>query len=205
MFVDQSFGELARIRVFRRSKRSWECRNVLDKKQDLDKWLIIGDPGGESFSNPGRRGMKSLTTAGKKFRRRIVSQDSGIALISPKSMHKPNGYSHVAKVNTGNPVFIAGQVALDASGTIVGKDNFRAQAQQVFENLKAAVEAAGGSFRDIVKLNIYVVDNSGLPEYREVRDHYIDTKNPPASTAVQVAALFRPEFLIEVEAIAVVP
>jgi enamine deaminase RidA (YjgF/YER057c/UK114 family) len=120
-------------------------------------------------------------------------------------MHRPNGYAHLAKVKSGTPVFIAGQVALDPSGHLVGPGDFRAQAQQVFENLKSAVEAAGGSFSNIAKLNVYVVDRSHLPQYREVRDQFIDIKNPPASTAVQVAALFRPEFLIEVEAVAVVP
>ena len=125
-----------------------------------------------------------------------------VHLISPKSMHKPVGYSHAAKVDDGKPVFIAGQVALDASGDLVGRGDFGAQTQQVFENLKRAVEAAGGGFSDIIKLNVYVVDVSRLPEYREVRDRFIDPQKPPASTAVQVAALFRPEFLIEVEAIA---
>ena len=120
-------------------------------------------------------------------------------------MHKPVGYSHAAKVNAGKMLFIAGQVAMDASGNVVGGDDFRAQTQQVFENLKKIVQAAGGSFRDIVKLNVYFVDRSQLPHYREVRDLFIDVKNPPTSTAVQVAALFRPEFLIEVEAIAVLP
>lgn len=130
---------------------------------------------------------------------------ASVQMICPDTIHKPVGYSHVAKTNGGVPVFIAGQVALDTSGKLVGAGDFRAQAQQVFENLKAAVEAAGGTFSNIVKLNIYVVDTSRLSEYREVRDRYIDLQNPPASTAVQVAALFRPEFLIEVEAVAVLP
>ena len=128
---------------------------------------------------------------------------NSVHLFSPKSMHKPVGYSHIAKVDDGKPVFIAGQVALDASGNLVGRKDFRAQTEQVFENLKTAVEAAGGSFSSIVKLNVYVIDATRLPEYREVRDLYIDVQNPPASTAVQVAGLFRPEFLIEVEVMAV--
>jgi 2-iminobutanoate/2-iminopropanoate deaminase len=132
-----------------------------------------------------------------------MSDHPAFELISPVSMHRPNGYSHLARVNRGTPVFIAGQVALDTSGHLVGPGDFRAQTQQVFENLKAAVEAAGGTFSNIVKLNVYVLDRSRLLEYREVRDQFIDVKNPPASTAVQVAALFRPEFLIEVEAVAV--
>ena len=69
---------------------------------------------------------------------------------------------------------------------------------------ESAVEAAGGGFTDIIKLNVYVVDIAHLPQFREVRDTFIDVKNPPASTAVQVVSLVRPELLIEVEAVAVI-
>jgi enamine deaminase RidA (YjgF/YER057c/UK114 family) len=125
-------------------------------------------------------------------------------LLIPETMPKSVGYSQVAAVTGGKIVFIAGQVALDKSGNVAGKDDFRAQVQQVFENLKAAVEAAGGNFGDVIKLNSYFLDLSHLPEFREVRDKYVNVKNPPASTAVQVPRLFRPEFLVEIEAIAVV-
>lgn len=134
-----------------------------------------------------------------------MSDNFSAELLSPNSMHKPVGYSHVAKVNGSKLVFIAGQVALDATGNVVGPGDFRAQTERVFENLKLAVEAAGGSFKNIIKLNIYVLDRSQLREYREVRDRYIDVEHPPLSTAVQVAALFRPEFLIEIEAVAALP
>jgi reactive intermediate/imine deaminase len=134
-----------------------------------------------------------------------MSSDTVISLLSPKSMHEPRGYSQVAKVRSGTLLFIAGQVALDPTGRLVGPGDFRAQAQQIFENLKAAVEAAGGTFRNIVKLNVYVVDMSRLTDYREVRDRYIDVNYPPASTALQIAALFRPEFMLEVEAVAALP
>jgi enamine deaminase RidA (YjgF/YER057c/UK114 family) len=102
-------------------------------------------------------------------------------------------------------VFIAGQVALDKVGNIAGKNDFRAQIQQIFENLKSALASAGGTFNDVIKLNSYFLDLAHLPEFREVRDKYINLKNPPAGTAVQVSGLFRPEFLVEVEAVAVVP
>lgn len=134
-----------------------------------------------------------------------MSSPDLISLQSPKSLHEPRGYSHTAKIGSGTLLFIAGQVALDVSGNLVGVGDFRAQAQQIFENLKVAVEAAGGSFRDIFKLNVYVVDVSKLADYREVRDHYIDVDHPPTSTAIQVAALFRPEFMIEIEAVAALP
>lgn len=125
-------------------------------------------------------------------------------LLIPNTMSKSVGYSQLATVTGGTLVFISGQVALDKSGNLVGKDDFRAQVQQVFENLKTALEAAGGTFDKVIKLNSYVVDLSHLSDFREVRDKYVNVKNPPASTAVKVAGLFRPEFLVEIEAVAVV-
>jgi enamine deaminase RidA (YjgF/YER057c/UK114 family) len=130
--------------------------------------------------------------------------ERNVQLLIPDTMPKSVGYSQLAIVPGGKVVFIAGQVALDTSGHLVGKDDFRAQIRQIFENLKAAVEAAGGSFRDVIKLNSYLLDFSHIAEFREVRDAYIDVNNPPASTAVQVPRLFRPEFLVEVEAVAIV-
>ena len=127
-----------------------------------------------------------------------------VRLLVPETMPKSVGYSQLAIADAGTLVLIAGQVALDTSGNVVGKDDFRAQIQQVFENLDAAVKAAGGTFQDVIKLNSYLLDLSHLAAFREVRDKYVDLKNPPASTAVQVPRLFRPEFLVEVEAIAVV-
>ena len=137
--------------------------------------------------------------------KRKMSNETNFQLLIPDTMPKSVGYSQLAVAAGGTVVFIAGQVALDKSGSVVGKDDFKVQIQQVFENLKAAVEAAGGSFNDVVKLNSYFLDLSHLPDFREVRDEYINVKNPPASTAIQVPRLFRPEFLIEVEAVAVVP
>ena len=128
-------------------------------------------------------------------------------IFNPDSIAKPTGYSHVAEVNGGKIVYIAGQVALDKSGNLVGKDDFRAQVQQVFENLKAAVEAAGGDFNSVVKLNYYCAENvdpAQITVVREVRDKYVNTANPPVSTLVYVKRLVRPEWLIEVEAVAVV-
>jgi enamine deaminase RidA (YjgF/YER057c/UK114 family) len=133
-----------------------------------------------------------------------MSSAVNFQLLIPDTMPKSVGYSQVATVTGGTIVFIAGQVALDKSGNVVGPDDFRAQVQQVFENLKAAVEAAGGTFNDVVKLNSYFVDLSHVAEFRDVRDKYVNVKNPPTSTAVQVPRLVRPEFLVEVEAVAVV-
>ncbi len=128
-------------------------------------------------------------------------------IFNPEAIAKPTGYSHVAEVNGGKIVYIAGQVALVKSGNLVGKDDFRAQVQQVFENLKAAVGAAGGDFNSVVKLNYYCaesVDPAQITVVREVRDKYVNTENPPVSTLVFVKRLVRPEWMIEVEAVAVV-
>jgi len=129
-------------------------------------------------------------------------------IFNPDTMAKPTaGYSHVAEVTGGKLVYIAGQVAIDRAGNLVGKDDFRAQVQQVFENLKAAVEAAGGDSHSIIKLNYYCaesVDPAQVPIVREIRDKYVNASNPPTSTFVVVKRLVRPEWLIEVDAVAVV-
>jgi enamine deaminase RidA (YjgF/YER057c/UK114 family) len=133
-----------------------------------------------------------------------MSAEGNFQLLIPETMPKSVGYSQVAIVRGGLIVFIAGQVALDKAGSVVGKDDFHAQVQQVFENLKFALESAGGSFKDVIKLNSYFIDLGNAPDFRKVRDQYINVEKPPASTAVQVPRLFRPEFLIEIEATAVV-
>jgi enamine deaminase RidA (YjgF/YER057c/UK114 family) len=97
--------------------------------------------------------------------------------------------THVVEVTAGRPVYIAGQVALDPAGVLVGPGDIRAQARQVFDNLKAALEAVGASFVQVVKLTYYLVDA---------------TQQPPASTAVEVRRLVRDDLLIEVEAVAVI-
>jgi len=135
-----------------------------------------------------------------------MSGPKDFELLIPNTMPQSVGYSQLATVTGGTLVFISGQVALDKSGNVVGKNDFRAQVQQVFENLNAAIESAGGTFDDVVKLNSYLVDlsPSNLAAFREVRDKYVNVKTPPASTAVQVQGLFRSEFLVEIEAVAVV-
>lgn len=85
----------------------------------------------------------------------------------------------------------------------MGEGDLRAQATQVFRNLKAALEAAGADFNSVVKLGFYLTDISQIAVVREVRDQYINTDNPPASTTVQVSRLFRDGIIIEVDAIAV--
>jgi enamine deaminase RidA (YjgF/YER057c/UK114 family) len=124
--------------------------------------------------------------------------------INPQTMHQPTGYSHVVEVTAGRPVYVAGQVALDPTGALVGSGDIRAQARQVFQNLQAALQAVGAGFEQVVKLNYYLVDATQLPLVREVRDEFIDVHQPPASTAVEVRRLFREDLLIEVDAVAVI-
>jgi enamine deaminase RidA (YjgF/YER057c/UK114 family) len=124
--------------------------------------------------------------------------------INPEAMHRPTGYTHVVEVTAGRPVYIAGQVAFDRTGALVGPGDFRAQARQVFDNLRAALQSVGASFEQVVKLNIYLLDATQLPALREVRDEYVNTAQPPASTAVEVRRLARDDLLIEVDAVAVI-
>ena len=128
-----------------------------------------------------------------------------IQFLSPSTLTPTSGYSHVVKVTGGQTIYIAGQVALDASRNLVGRDDFRAQAQQIFENIKAALAAVGADFSHVVKLNIYVLNRAWLPILREVRDQYVNTQAPPASTAVEVRGLAQEDFLLEIEAIASLP
>ena len=116
----------------------------------------------------------------------------------------PLGYSHLVEVRGGRTLYLAGQLALDEDGNLVGAGDFRAQVEQVFANLKARLAEGGATFNDVVKLNYYLTEAADLLPVREVRNRYINTENPPASTLVVVKRLVREEYLIEVEAIAVV-
>ena len=125
--------------------------------------------------------------------------------LPKKTLIPPAGYSHIAKVNRGTIVYLAGQVSSDASGKLIGEGNFEAQAEQVFRNLKIAVEAAGGTMADIVKLNVYLVasvDQAEVPKLRAIRNRYVNVEKPPASTLVVVSRLAQPGWLIEIEAVA---
>jgi enamine deaminase RidA (YjgF/YER057c/UK114 family) len=124
--------------------------------------------------------------------------------INPETMHRPTGYTHVVEVVAGRPVYISGQVALDSTGSLVGPGDIHAQARQVFDNLRAALQAVEATFDQVVKLNYYVVDATQMPVIREVRDEYLSPERTPASTAVEVRRLVRDDLLIEVEAVAVI-
>jgi 2-iminobutanoate/2-iminopropanoate deaminase len=127
--------------------------------------------------------------------------------LKPEGIAPGTGYSHVVITSPGKLIFIAGQIARDRQGNLVGKGDLRAQAVQVFENLKAALASAGATFNDVVKINWYIRDfkPESLGALREVRSMYVNKDAPPASTLIGVASLAQDEYLIEVEAVAAIP
>jgi enamine deaminase RidA (YjgF/YER057c/UK114 family) len=133
------------------------------------------------------------------------SATPNVVFLNPPTMAKPPGYTHVVEATTpGRIVYIAGQLGYDAAGK-QGPD-FRTQATLVFENLKAAVESVGGHMENIVKLNGYLTDiRVQLPILREIRDKYVNTAAPPASTMLEIQKLAREGALIEIEAVAILP
>lgn len=141
----------------------------------------------------------------KKETKPMSESQSAVRFVKSENLPPSPGYSQAVEIRRGRIIYIAGQVALDRAGKVVGEGDMRAQAKQTFENLKATLEASGAKFENVVKLNYYFADITQLAVVREVRDKFINTANPPASTAVEVKRLFREPFLIEVEAVAVVP
>lgn len=129
---------------------------------------------------------------------------TNVQYLNPPELSTPTGYTHLVQVRGGRTIYIAGQVAFDQSGNIVGKGDFAAQTTQVFENLKAALAAVDASFDNLVKVTTFVTDMSQMQTLRSIRAKYYG-KNAPASTLVQIMKLANDDLMIEIEAIAVVP
>ena len=130
-----------------------------------------------------------------------------IRRLNPPELGSPPGYSQVVDLRASRIVFIAGQTALDRHGALVGKDDFAAQADQVFRNLSVALQAVGCTASNLVKLTVFVRDMGQLSTYREARNRFFATVDPPAApavTLVEVSRLYGAEFMIEIEAIAAV-
>jgi enamine deaminase RidA (YjgF/YER057c/UK114 family) len=127
--------------------------------------------------------------------------------INPKTLAKPPGYTYVVETTgPGRTIYFAGQLGLDLDNKLVGSPgDFRAQCAKAFENLGYALAAVGATFKDVVKINSYLVDMSHIAIFRQVRDAFLHTKAPPASTTVAISTLARPGALFEVEAVAVLP
>jgi reactive intermediate/imine deaminase len=133
-----------------------------------------------------------------------AATDLSIQHINPPTLSAPHGYSHVVATQGGRMVFIAGQVPLDKNGKLVGSGDFATQVRQTFENLKAALAASGADFHSVVEMTTYVTDMSQVDTYRKIRNGYM-TDPMPAASLVEVKGLFRPDVMLEVSAIAVVP
>lgn len=123
--------------------------------------------------------------------------------VNPTTLPKPAGYTHVVEVSGGRTLYVSGQVAVDNAGAVVGKGDLKAQTRQVFENLKSALAASGATLDHVVKITVFMTDVSEIQAFRDVRDSYF-TKQLPASSLVQVVRLVRPEWMIEIEAVAIV-
>jgi 2-iminobutanoate/2-iminopropanoate deaminase len=137
----------------------------------------------------------------------IKIQPRVVTFKNPAAISTPKGYSQAAEIDMGTSklTIMAGQIALDKNGNLIGKNDLAKQTEQAFINIKHIVEDAGGTMNNIVKLNYFIKDVSQVQRVRDIRDKYINTKTPPASTLVEVSKLFRDDILIEIEATAVIP
>jgi reactive intermediate/imine deaminase len=126
---------------------------------------------------------------------------------NPKTMPPPRGYTQVVETTgPGRTIYLSGQLGMTPAGAFAGPPgDFRAQTTQCFENLKAGLAEAGAGFEHVVKITVFFVDMAHLPLFFEVRDKYVNTKAPPASTAIQIGRLAREGALVEIEAVAVAP
>jgi enamine deaminase RidA (YjgF/YER057c/UK114 family) len=132
---------------------------------------------------------------------------NSLQLVNPSSVATPKGYSQVARIDLGNSVMllISGQVPLDKQGNLIGMDDFARQTEQVFTNIKNIIEEAGGTMNHLAKLSYFIKDVSKIQLLRDIRDKFIYTQTPPASTLVEVSKLYRDDVMIEIEATAVIP
>jgi 2-iminobutanoate/2-iminopropanoate deaminase len=129
------------------------------------------------------------------------------SLDSPDFLSPTRGYSHVAKIDMGNAwmLIISGQVPMDASGQMIGKGDLEAQANFVYAKLVEIVKHYGGTRDHLVRTGILITDSKYIPVIREVRKKYLNMEKPPTSTAMVVSQLFHEDFLIEIEATAIIP
>jgi enamine deaminase RidA (YjgF/YER057c/UK114 family) len=133
------------------------------------------------------------------------SARQSIIRSNPVELGRPPGYSQIVDVAANRIIFISGQTALDRDGNLVGKNDFSAQAMQVFRNLAVALKERGCDASNVVKMTVFLTDMDNLASYREARNHFFGSVTPPAAPAVtliEVSKLYGPDFLIEIEAIA---
>ena len=131
------------------------------------------------------------------------AQDQATRYLNPPTLSPATGYTHVVVAPDGRTVYVAGQIALDSTGRLVGAGDFRAQAEQVYANLQRALASVGGSLADLVKTTTFITDVAQVALLREVRGRWLDAQRPPANSLVPVATLARADLLIEIEAVAI--
>lgn len=119
----------------------------------------------------------------------------------PYPNNKPNGFSPAARI--GGSVFVSGQVSTDANGELVGAGDAGAQSEQCFKNVEAALNAAGAGWDDVAKITCFLVNAADYPAYAAARQRLFPQRGPASSTVI-VSALVRPEYLVEIEAYAVI-
>ena len=129
-----------------------------------------------------------------------------IEFLNPPQLCPTSGWTHVVSATGGKTIHVSGQVALNEKGEVVGVGDLRAQTEQAFHNVALALTAAGATFRDVVKTSLFVVGlkPEHVPIIRAVRHRHVSAEHPPASTLVGVSALVGPDWLIEIEAVAVI-
>jgi enamine deaminase RidA (YjgF/YER057c/UK114 family) len=128
-----------------------------------------------------------------------------IVRSNPPELGTPPGYSQIVDISASRIIFISGQTALDQDGNLVGKNDFAAQAAQVFRNLAAALQARGCDAASLVKLTVFLTNMAYLGVYRDARNRFFASVTPPAApavTLVEASKLYGPDFMIEIEAIA---
>lgn len=136
-----------------------------------------------------------------------TSTNGQVQHINPDDLSKNPAFTQVVAVTgPAKTIYIGGQDAVDAAGTIVGKGDVKQQVEQVFKNLQAALKASGAELEHIIKWNIYIVQGQPLrPAFEVSQQIWGHRRNPPAITVMFVAGLANPDFLVEMDAIAVVP
>jgi enamine deaminase RidA (YjgF/YER057c/UK114 family) len=131
----------------------------------------------------------------------LAAQASGPQFINPPGLARPTGFTHVVVSADRRTAYIAGQVARDSTGAVVGAGDFKAQAEKVFSNLRLALASVGASFKDVMKMTTFITDVRNVAALREVRGRYLDPEHPPANSLIPVTALVQPELLLEIEAV----
>ena len=130
---------------------------------------------------------------------------ASIKRMNPPELGSPPGYSQIVELSAARLIFIAGQTALDREGELIGRNDFAAQAEPVFKNLRTAPAAVGCDASNLVKLTVFLRNMEHLGAYREARNRFFATVTPvaaPAVTLIEVSKLYGPDFMIEIEAIA---